>query len=496
MRSLGSLLRRSVGRFGDRPALQGCGAALSYRDLLERAERGASHLQARGLRPGDRVLLHLDARPEWAAALFAILDAGCVAVPLPDGTPPEAVAAVAALAEPRATVGRGGIPPEALFFGPRAAPAPHPLALLAFTSGSTSRPRAVELTHENLLSDLDALLRVVSCAPGDAFLSMLPPAHLFELVGGLLGPLSCGARVVYPGALLPNRLLDALRESSITHALAVPALVEALHRELLDRLVSARVVGKRRRGQGPAASAEALRTARRTGRVRRAVRARIGPAFRTLVVGGAALDPAFAAIAEAFGIRLEVGYGLTEAGPIVSVGAWGEAPAGSVGRPLPGVDVRIDATGEILVRGPNVTRGYHRDPAATADALRDGWLRTGDRGRLDGAGFLHVTGRIKEAIVTATGETVYPDEVEPWYESPLFAEWCVAALPGPNGNDRMALFVVPAAPDAPLDEAFAELRARAPARCRAERLVRLARPLPRTATGKVRRALLAREAVA
>ena len=139
-------------------------------------------------------------------------------------------------------------------------------------------------------------------------------------------------------------------------------------------------------------------------------------------------------------------------------------------------------------------RGYYRNLEATAAAFEDGWLRTGDRGYVDASGYLFVTGRIKEAIVAATGETIYPEEAEPYYASPLFAEYCVAALRGPHGNDLSAVFAVPASSDLrteDLREAFENLRAHAPARLWVQQLVCLAGPLPRTPTGKVKRRSLA-----
>jgi long-chain acyl-CoA synthetase len=141
-------------------------------------------------------------------------------------------------------------------------------------------------------------------------------------------------------------------------------------------------------------------------------------------------------------------------------------------------------------------RGYFKDPQTTAATLNDGWLRTGDHGRLDTDGYLFVTGRFKEAMVTAAGETIYPDEVEPHYESPLFTELCVTALRGEDGNDVPTLFVVSASPELPDEELrklFASLRASAPARFRVEQWIRLNNALPRTASGKIRRRLLARQ---
>jgi long-chain acyl-CoA synthetase len=520
MNRLPDMVRQSADRWPQAIALapvRGREGGWSYRQLREYMEGGAGTLASLKLSPGDRVILFLESCAAWPIAFFSILEAGLVAVPVPAETPVAMVTNIATFAGARAAVLSDRIrgltaagnfrciaidqllrpawSPAAML--PGASPE---LAMLAFTSGSTQQPRAVELTHANLLANLEALLQVRRAAPGDSFLSMLPPAHLFELMVGMLGPLACGARIVYAPALLPNRLLATVRAEQITHALAVPALLEALYQEITDQLVDAGVVGPERRDQSPAETARRLREpafdAAGLEHLRQGIRERIGKAFHTLVVGGAALDPAWAEIAPLVGLRLEVGYGLTEASPIVSVALAGEFPPGSAGRPLPGVEVRLGEDQEILVCGPNVMRGYFRDPEATAAALRDGWLHTGDRGRLDAAGFLYITGRLKEALKAASGETLYPEEVEPYYASPLFAEWCVTGLAGPQGNDVPTLFVVPASgkvAEHDLRRAFEDLRAAAPARVRVSHMVCVEGPLPRTALGKIRRRSLGQQ---
>jgi len=488
----------------------------TYLQLLVLVQRGAAVLRAAKLAPGDAVLLFLEAGASWPMAFFSILEAGLVVVPLPVETPVATAAAIAAFAEARVAI--VGTRTRGLAAGncvrclsveqliqPGAGPANAPpgplpeLAVLAFTSGSTRQPRAVELTHANLLANLQAALRLRRAAPGDSFLSMLPPAHLFELMGGLLGPLACGARVVYAPSLLPNRILTALRDERITHALSVPALLQILYEEVVSELVDAGALDPAQRNQSLAETARRLRDEMDEldqERLRTSVRERIGNSFRMLLVGGAALDPAWAEITATVGLHLEVGYGLTEASPIVSAGLASECPPGASGLPLPGVQVRIGDDREILVRGPNVMRGYYRDAESTSAVLKDGWLHTGDHGRLDADGFLFVTGRIKEALVTAAGETLYPEELEPYYASPLFADLCVAGVPGPQGNDVPTLFVVPVTPDVgepELRRAFDDLQAAAPPRFRVARMVRVAGPLPRTALGKVRRRFLVQQ---
>lgn len=514
---LPELIRRAALEYGKAPALQHAqeaGCELSYAQLHERGRSGAAVLGNRNLTAGDRVLLAMESRPDWAAGFFAILEAGLVVVPIPADTAPAAAAAIAGHAGAKAAIvsqrtrdiaeALEGVLPisvESLFHGDASstaatAPESSDLALIAFTSGSVQQPRAVELTHANLCANLNALLQVRRVPPGSGFLSILPPAHLFELMIGLLGPLACGARVVYVGSPLPNRIVDALREWEISHTPAVPALVSCLYDQILDQLIEAGLLAPERRHQSPAETVRRLHSdlgEADLARIRSAIRSQMGSTSNTLLVGGAAMDSDLIEALEAIGVQTEFGYGLTETSPLVTIGRAAECPRGSVGRALPGVDVRIDERGEVLVRGPNVMRGYYQDQEMTDAAFDDGWFKTGDRGRMDDEGFLFITGRLKEAMVTAAGETIYPEEAEPHYAHPLFAEFCVTGAPGPDGNDSPTLFVSPVSSDTTsedLDKVCAALRASAPARFRVDRWVRLEQPLPRTASGKVRRRLV------
>ena len=515
---LSELLTRSAARVPDRIAVESAdgAGALTYRQLSERAQSAARSLTAIGLPSGSRVVMAMDGSPEWAVAFFSVIAAGFVAVPVPAAIPPDLLTLVLHHAEARvcilddrnplqsarlpavlrvtvhALVERGAT----VAAPPPAAIDPRETAVLVFTSGSTARPRAVELSHANVLANLLALLASRTPAADETLLSVLPPAHVFELVVGQLAPMAIGARVVYAGAPLANRLADAMRDRHATRTLLVPGLFEALLREIVADLVDHGELPPvfRARPASDVAAYLATQTADRRAVVQAAVRARIGHSLQTIAVGGAATASALSDLAKQFGIAVDVGYGLTEAGPVVSFGLTTECPPGSVGRPLPGVSVRIDESGEILVHGPAIMRGYYRDAVGSALALEDRWLRTGDRGYLDDDGFLFVTGRIKEAMVTSSGETLYPDDVEPHYASALFAEHCVVPMTGFDGNDIPTLVVVPSRPgitDADIGRAFAELRKAAPSRFRVPAFVRHDAPLPRTAIGKLRRRAIA-----
>ena len=518
--NIADVVRRNAGAHPRRIALQDATGSrrVTYGELWSRIERGAARLHLCGLAPGDRVLLLLPAGPDWIPAFLAIVHAGLVAVPIPVDTPDDRVRLAAAFTAARVWIGdthdrqRTGAlahlsaltvdelehPREPMAL---AGVDPTATAVLVFTSGSTSHPRAVALSHHNLRANLRALFAARQAAANEAMLSTLPPSHAYELVAGQLAPLAAGARIVYAGVPLPNRLIETMRTQNITRATLVPALFEALARDVIAGLASsghlpsecrdwpAHELAARYRRLGDGARA----------RLRAAIRGRIGVSLRALVIGGAATNPAWTDVLRGVEIDLDVGYGLTEAGPVVAMGRARECPAASCGRPLQGVEVRIGADGEVLVHSEAIMQGYAGDPCATAAALQDGWLRTGDRGRLDANGFLFITGRIKEAMVTSSGETIYPDEVEPHFASPLFAEWAVVPAPGADGNDRPTLVVVPATPGmaaASIKQEAAALNAAVPARLRVAGVIVRTTPLPRTAVGKVRRRAIASELTA
>jgi long-chain acyl-CoA synthetase len=528
------VVRRSSVTWPGRISVQNADGSirLTYAELWHEVERGAAALRSMGLLSGDRVLLAVDSSPAWIVSFLAISHAGLVAVPVPHTTSATLVRLVALHAHIRvgianrangwlesaimglkfiapADLGSSACSPGSadpgIHAGIRHAGSKDPalqLAVLVFTSGSTTRPRAVALSHAALRANLRALQALRSPEPGETVLSTLPPSHAYELVAGQLAPLAAGARIVYAGALLPNRLIDTIRTQAVTRMMLVPALLDLLVRDVIDRITPVGPGGaagsefRALTAQGLADLIHAMSSAERD-RLRDAIRAEIGHAFVVATLGGAASDPAWTAVLDAAGVKLDVGYGLTEAGPVVTMGRASDCPAGSVGRALPGVEIRIADDGEILVRSQSIMEGYAGDADATAAALVEGWLQTGDRGRLDADGFLFIQGRIKEAMVTSAGETIYPDEIEPAYGSPLFTDVAIVSMPDDRGNDVPTLVVVPAStPHAKhVDAIRAEvgrLRAAAPARLRVQRFV-LRSELPRSAAGKIRRRALADE---
>jgi long-chain acyl-CoA synthetase len=299
---------------------------------------------------------------------------------------------------------------------PPVARRPSDIAVILYTSGTTGRSKGAMLSHANIVANIRGAITHLSLDESIHTLSILPTSHVFEQICGVLLPLSLGGTVSFCESL--KKIGENLAEVKPTFFLGVPAL----YRKLLDRIMKS--IGSRTLSR--LLFSLPLTRPLVTARIRRTFGA--GTIF---ISGGAALDPAIAKGLEKLGLTLFQGYGITETSPIISAECAGQTRLGTVGRILPGIEVRIDSpneemVGEILVRGPNVMQGYFKNPQATLEALVDGWYRTGDLGRLDPDGFLAICGRVKNLIVTPNGKNVYPEEVEnELLKSPYIAETVV-----------------------------------------------------------------------
>ncbi|HLJ42738.1 MAG TPA: AMP-binding protein, partial [Candidatus Binataceae bacterium] len=337
---------------------------------------------------------------------------------------------------------------------PDARPAPErkTLASIVFTSGTTGAPKGVMLTHGNFAAEVAMLARVFALDSSDVVLSLLPLHHTFEFTCGMLLPLALGATVVYPLGVDAASLARTLADVRPTAVVGVPALWEAVHRRIVD--------GVEARGPFLHALFDRLRDLNRRfdrewglnagAMLFRQAHAALGGRLRLAVSGGAALPQRVASFFNDLGIRLLEGYGLTEAAPVLSVARPDEPMApGSVGKPLNGVEIKLASSGdgtvgEILARGPNVMAGYYHNKAATDEVLHDGWLRTGDLGRLDEDGRLYIVGRAKDVIVDSGGNNIYIDELEEVYgHSTYIKELAIVGLKVGQGEQAAAL-VVPA----------------------------------------------------
>ncbi|HEX5417260.1 MAG TPA: AMP-binding protein, partial [Chloroflexota bacterium] len=419
-----------LAEYGERPALRYRTAfrtfQWSYRDLADAVRRFRGWYVSRCLAPGDRVVIWAPTNPDWVIAFFAAILNGLVAVPLDLHSSPEFVRQVTRETEARlvlrgryqADLGPTGSSFEigrAVWESARQAEMALPSLRLTpddpveivYTSGTTSAPRGVVLTHRNLASNLVAIQPIVPLEPFYRFLSLLPLSHVFEQVIDLLLPLSRGGAIVYLESIKPSAMLEAFRQERPNVVVAVPGLLELLRARVERQLPPA--VARTLRVLTPIL----LRTPRP---FRRAVfslaRRQFGGDLKYLVVGGAPLDRELERFWDALGLLVLQGYGLTEAGPVVAANTPRAHRIGSVGRPVHGVEVRLGRDGEVLVKGPGITPGYYRRPELNATAFIDGFFRTGDIGSFDRQGFLYLRGRLKDMIVTSAGLNVYPEDVE------------------------------------------------------------------------------------
>lgn len=487
----------------DRPVLHerdagGVWRALGTRATAERIAQVAAGLRADGLAPGDRVALMSANRVDWIVANLGILCAGCVSVPIYATSALDQAAFIIADSGARALIvdtpavaarlRAAGVALDPIVFDvppdapdsfaalcargagsslPAAPdPAPGDLAILIYTSGTTGLPKGVMLSHANVATNACAAFDLIGdeLRPGDPVLSMLPFAHIYESTN-VFGYLYRGAGIFVNRQL--ERLLDDLRDVRPVLVFAVPRVFERTYAGIIAKARAAGgmaaklvpwsfAVGRRyKRAHVEGAPAGPLLRAQYALAHRLVLgklRDRLGcDRLRHFVSGSATLHMDTALNFLAADITILEGYGLTECSPVVSANTPAAARLGTVGRAIPGVEVRIAADGEILVRGPNVMLGYYRDPVETAEKIRDGWLATGDIGTLDADGYLRIVDRKKEIFKTSGGKYVSPARVEAAVrQSPFVAQVVVfgdgmphpAALVSPNWDavcSRMAL---------------------------------------------------------
>lgn len=432
MNTLNEILDASAARFGSKPALiirPGFRTRVwTYRDLAELVPRVARYLADSGIARGDRVVIWGVNRPEYGIGFLAALRIGAVLVPLDVNSLPdfaqkivERTRATAAIvsAQTRERALTLGIPLHDMEKLPELAAgrAPLPAAVLdgddlaevVFTSGTTGDPKGAMLTHRNVLSNAEAARQIFPIGPKQRLLSFIPLSHMFEQLAGFWTLLLTGASVVYPTSRQPAVIRRTFKERRVSMILITPAAVRSI---LLGIQRQAEAQGK----------AELFAKLRRIARhlpmgLRRilftSVHRQFGGRFRYIVSGGAALDPALGEAWRELGVDILQGYGTTECAPAVTFNRLDRNRLGSVGVPLPGVEVRIAEDGEVLVHGPNVFAGYWENEEATRSVLDDaGWYHTGDLGEFDADGFLWLRGRKKDMIVLADGLKVYPEDIE------------------------------------------------------------------------------------
>jgi long-chain acyl-CoA synthetase len=378
-------------------------------------------------------------------------------------------------------------------------------AALFYTSGTTGRPKGVPLTHANIVFSLNGLFQTRATGVADRLLLPLPLHHVFPFVCGMLFPLALGFTVVLPHALTGPQIVRALQEGKVTIIVGVPRLYDAFYTAIVARV---HALGKPAYTFFYSLLKLSIYLRRIFGWhlgqwIFRPMHRRFAPTLRLTVCGGAALNPDLAWKLEGLGWWLMIGYGMTETAPNISYDHPDSLRIGSVGKPFPGLHVRIapfadmdkkdEAYGEVQVRGPNVFAGYHHLPEETTKAFTDdGWFRTGDLGRFDADGYLILFGRASTLIVTEGGENVQPEDVEEIYQRhPVIREIGILAQEG-----RLTAVIVPEMRevrqrDSDIESAVREtLMSTAhelPSYQRISDYVITREPLPRTRLGKLQR---------
>src|SRR5436305_24205 len=429
MQTINSLFADAVEHYADSPALiepvEGSGiSTLTYRELKGRGQDFAGYLQAQQLEKGNCILIWSPSRSDWLAAYLGALLVGVIVVPLDISSKEDFLARVAGITEAKLLlttqkqytglknpslplVDIDALPQATLDTARLPVVNSDDLAEIVFTSGTTGQPKGVMLSHGNIASNATAAVTVVNIKSEDRALSILPLSHMFELTIEV-ALLHSGASIVYARSLAPETLLRLFETQHATCMVLVPQALQ-----LFLNGIEREVRRQKKEKQFEQLLGIAARLPFGWRRLLfRSVHKRFGGHFRFFVSGGAYLPPKLAERWEHMGFRVLQGYGATECSPVVSATPFNEHIFDSIGKALPGEDVRIADDGEILVRGPNVALGYWKNPEATAAAFENGWYHTGDLGYQDARGNLYLKGRKKNLIVLSNGLNVYPEDIE------------------------------------------------------------------------------------
>jgi long-chain acyl-CoA synthetase len=446
---------------------------LTYGELDRQIHALSRRLEEAGVRAGSRVALLGENCPNWVVSYLAVTSIGAVAVPILPGFPDQDVRHIIRHSEcvsvfvserqgqkledaelpgvhtvfrlEDLSAGEGRSQPSGPKGRPKANPAsaagisesmgrlaersqadrpdpsgareghhpsPEDTAVLIYTSGTTGHSKGVMLTHANIVSDTVGSIEMFPIDRSDRFLSVLPLSHAYEATGGMLCPLAVGASIFYmKGLPSPTRLLAAMQTVKPTAVLMVPLIMDAIYRNRVLATVKARKLDWLYRFW-PARKVINRSAGRR-------LIAALGGNLRFFMLGGASLNEDLELFLRDAGIGYSTGYGMTEASPILTINPFQEVRIGSCGKPIPGVELRIDDAdpethiGEILVRGLNIMKGYFKNDEASSSAFAEGrWLKTGDLGLIDRDGYLYIKGRSKNVIVGPSGENIYPEIIE------------------------------------------------------------------------------------
>lgn len=464
------MLERNAETYRDRVAFQ-MKEGKSYRKItygktLHLVRRIQTFLIKTGIKSGDRVALISENRPEWALSYLAIVGLGAIAVPLDAFLNPEELQPLLKDSDTKAIIlskkyidyiKKAKLEGRSLFMEEfENFPTPtstltgevklDDIASIVYTSGTTGAPKGVMLSHNNIMSNVVSVASLFDTVPKENLLSILPLHHTFETTVGFLAPFYKGSGITFAESLKSNKIIANMQETGVTAMCGVPLLYQLLYngivREVeeknLTKLFSILfLISKSFRNVLDVNLGKFLFAS---------VHKKFGGKIRFFVSGGAALDPDIARNFEIMGFTMLQGYGLTESSPVLACCTLEKNKIGSVGQPIPGIEIRAAGAGkvgEILASGPSIMKGYYNQKELTSRVFIDNWLHTGDLGYLDKNGYLFITGRSKDIIVTASGMNVYPEEVEfTLNKIPVVKESCVIGAKVKDGVRKGAEEVV------------------------------------------------------
>lgn len=486
-------LEKVACRFPHHTALLGYGEGrkecYTYERTFDLAKKLGQALRQKGIQKGDRVAIWLPTGPSWAIAYLGILYSGGVVVPLDIECSSEQIASIIRETDCKLifTAGQestllrlaiaacgGALPvvaldlahePQEVICGDELldasghSPAQPSIsagdaATIVYTSGTTGKPKGVVIPHRSITTTILGMVDCLQISPEDTVLGIIPSHHVFAPIANLLVPLAAGATVTYIRTLNSNELLQCLEKSKVTIFPCVPQAFYLLHRKVLQEVrrkpvvvrivfrLTLRICELVRRWTGVNLGKVCF------GKIHNA----LGGHLRLLVSGGSYFDPKVIREFYSMGFTVQQGYGLTESFGAGTLTAFNHGVPGSIGVPIPAIQVRIinpddSGVGEIAIGGPSLMLGYWGDPQSTSEVLRDGWLYTGDLGYMDVDGNFYITGRKKEMIVLSSGKKISPEEIEEHYlQSPCIKEMCVISTVDPSGyakSERLHAIVVP-----------------------------------------------------
>ncbi len=448
--------------------------SLSYTQLFELIKSLSNYFKKQGIKKGDRIAILSESRPGWVVAFFASMLSGAIVVPLEfKATLPELVP-LASNSTPRIICTSINCIDKAIEIKSQVASIekifivnnekysgeflslyglekptdniiidskPDDTAMIVYTSGTTAAPKGVMLTYGNILSQLNDFDKAfnVSYLPNISFLSIYPLDHIFQITVGLIAILYRGGEITYSIEFHWHELIEIMRKQRISMLVVAPNFLHVLKEKVEKEIFKSKMLQVFYRISKYIPTNFLLFTI--LGRILFIkIHNQMGGKLKGIMCGAAPLDLDIEKFFFRIGIPIFQGYGITECSPVISANSFTSYKISSVGKPLPSVSVKISKDKEILVKGPNIMKGYYNKPDLTSDAIdKDGWFSTGDIGKIDNNGYLYITGRLKDLIELSSGDKIQPEEVEAILsKSNKIKEICIIVNPVETGKRKGA----------------------------------------------------------